>query len=458
VQPPTGCLATKRDVQAEPPVNPCVVCKAAVDACVRKCGEGEECDLTCKCNLKGSNPLCAECGSVHCGIDGNDAALQDNLKSDETTTPLEPSTASVRDIAALWPPVENISCDRDIAACKKNCANPHACDNTYNCYHKRHNKKCRAWGGAIPCDCGHTCPRFEPIERRFATPEDNHPLTEQDLSTAPEIAPAMPPPLGLCGLCQASINACKNKCTVLGTCDDTCNCYAQLHNLNCNKNCKLPKCDCGHCCPRLEPLQRRLDTDVAVPDRPKADSTPTVQDYPIASEIAVAMPIPMSNQCASCIWSINACSKKCANPGACDDVCNCYAQLHNRNCWNPKNCGLRKCNCGHTCPRLQPLQRRLANGAVPDLTDAPDALSTDKAVDVPSVDDDSEVQFGITPAMPFTPGTTCLKAISKCKAACANPPACDNTCNCYYKGSRDCKSVKLPECKCGHTCPNPPWH
>jgi hypothetical protein len=106
------------------------------------------------------------------------------------------------------------------------------------------------------------------------------------------------------------------------------------------------------------------------------------------------------------------------------------------------------------------VQRRLAIGAESDLPDASDALSVDKdeAADSPSKGDDSKVQSGITPAMPFAPGTTCLKALNKCKAACANPPACDDTCNHYYRESRDCNSVKIVECKCGHTCPNPPWH
>jgi hypothetical protein len=241
-------------------------------------------------------------------------------------------------------------------------------------------------------------------------------------------------PLQHCYYCMGTIWSCLRECTNPGTCDDTCNCFALKVNSKMCNGCDIA-CNCGHTCPRSEFFQ---------PD----------PDGSAKRDIQAGPPV---NPCVLCQYSINACKKKCANSGACDDTCNCYAQIHNRNC---KNCKLPRCSCGHTCPRLESLQRRLAIGARSDLPNAPDALSVDKdeAADIPLEDDGSKVQSGITPAMPFTPGTTCLKALNKCKAACANPPACDDTCNCYYRGSRDCKSVRIPECKCGHTCPNPPWH
>jgi hypothetical protein len=361
VQPPTECPATKCDVQDQPSINPCVVYKTAVDSCIRECGGGEECELSCKCNLKGSNPLCAECGSVDCGIDANDTADQARFKADQSTT-------------------------------------------------------------------------------------------HQDTRTTEVARAVLPPPMNpSCGFCLNSIEKCQKSCLNPGTCDDACNCYAQLHNRDC-KRCKLPACNCGHTCPRLEPFQRRLAAS-------KAHQSTTYEDTPSTEVARAVIRTPPINPCVLCQSSINLCMKKCANPGACDDTCNCYAQRHNRNC---KGCTLPSCNCGQTCPRLGLLQQQLAIGAVSHFSDDSDALSIrqenslkigSELLPPPSTE---EVQSGIV--VPVSPGNTCLKALNKCKAACANPGACDDTCNCYYRGARDCKDVKIPECKCGHTCPTPPWH
>jgi hypothetical protein len=448
VQPPTECPATKRDVQDQLSINPCVVCKAAVDSCIRECGGGEKCELSCKCNLKGLNPLCAECGSVDCGIDANDTADQARFKADQSTTHQDTRTTEVA--RAVLPPPMNPSCGfclNSIEKCQKSCLNPGTCDDTCNCYAQLHNRDCKRC--KLPaCNCGHTCPRLEPFQRRLAASEANH--SDTPTTEVTRAARGVPPP-NPCVLCQFSINSCKKQCANPGASDDTCNCYAQLHNRNC-KGCKLPWCNCGHTCPRLEPIQRGLAA-------PEADQSTTYQDTPATGVARAVTRTPPINPCVLCQSSINLCMKKCANPGACDDTCNCYAQRHNRNC---KGCTLPSCNCDQTCPRLGLLEQQLAIGAVSHLSDVSDALSIrqEKSLKIgsgllppPSTE---EIQSGIV--VPVSPGNTCLKALDKCKAACANPGACDDTCNCYYRGARDCKDVKIPECECGHTCPTLPWH
>jgi hypothetical protein len=476
VQPPTECPATKCDVQDQPSINPCVVCKTAVDSCIRECGGGEECELSCKCNLKGSNPLCAECGSVDCGIDANDTADQARFKADQSTTHQDTRTTEVA--RAVLPPPMNPSCGfclNSIEKCQKSCLNPGTCDDTCNCYAQLHNRDCKRC--KLPaCNCGHTCPRLEPFQRRLAASEAHQSTTYQDTpSTEVTRAVIRTPPINPCVLCQSSINLCMEKCANPGACDDTCNCYAQLHNRNC-KGCKLPSCHRGQTCPRLELIERQLaiGSVPSVPDVSDALSirqedslnkieqpTTLQQESSNSYEVAIAGPW----ECILCRYAIGLCYGQCSNPGTCDDTCNCYARLHNGNC---KGCSdMPSCNCGHTCPRLELLQRRLAIGAVPRLSDVSDTLpidndatadaqTTDGTEDSSSMDDGSEVQSGIV--VPISPGNTCLKALNKCKAACANPGACDDPCNCYYRGARDCKDVKIPECKCGHTCPTPPWH
>jgi hypothetical protein len=402
---------------------------------MRDCGGVEGCQLSCNCSLKGSNPLCAECGSVHCGIDGhdgtdvdsNDGAVQCRSMMSQLDNDTDPSTAF------LPPPCFNSPCHRclrSIYDCRDQCTMAKSCADSCNCYQKLHNPDCKGCE-PLKCTCGHTCSRLNPKQRRLVVGEVSNDV--EDLDTWPvdddnaAIGHELLPPPSPCVWCQVSIRECEKTCSNPGQCGDYCRCSISLHDKRCI-GCKIP-CNCGHTCPRPNPKQRRLVV---------GEVTKAVGDFgtePLDDNVAV---VGVPNPCVVCRTGISSCKKKCNSDHACEDRCDCYYKLHTPNC---KDCSI-PCNCGNDCPRLA-----LRDGIAQPIDSTEDASSTDEG---------SEVQFGI--GVPVSPGSTCLKALNKCKAACGTPGACDDTCNCYYKGARDCKDVKLPECKCGHTCPTPPWH
>jgi hypothetical protein len=187
-----------------------------------------------------------------------------------------------------------------------------------------------------------------------------------------------------CFKCADIIHACERKCATRGACRQPCLCFYR----NIKKCHKCPvNCNCVHVCPRwsfdiLSDEQRQLDNGSEIDDesltispREAVDSSQAVdppdatydslvddqsgisEEHNAAHGIA-GVPIPFE-PCVYCSYSINACKKMCATPGACDQVCVCYNDSHNRNC---ARCSL-LCNREHIGPRvsLSLAQRRFDN-------------------------------------------------------------------------------------------------
>ncbi|KAF1911525.1 hypothetical protein BDU57DRAFT_92266 [Ampelomyces quisqualis] len=498
---------------AHAPPSQCYLnCHLPWEKCKKECGGTEKCGHLCNCQLF-SDPE-QTCRACSCVEGPNNCKLEGVKQLHETA--VQARAEGNDDVQTTWLPTSCNDCQLARDTCKQNCATAGACDDACDRYHKLKKLDCKDC--KIPCVCGNTCPRFEPLQRRMVVDEatmvdEAHPgsivsnRAEADVQTA-GVAP-LPVP---CILCLAARNMCKQRCATPGACDDACDCSNKFNNRNC-KDCKIP-CGCGHTCPRLEPLQSRIVIDEAT-DKSTHESRSNSSEQPDPGAIkgpdtALSVPSPIGG-CVQCALSIGNCQNKCATPGACDDACNCYF-LKSKAC---KKCGI-PCDCGHTCPRLALVQRReitelpstediqhsetvpstgaagipnpcvvcrtgiqacknKCNGdskcenncdcshknftpqckecSIPcnSLVPRQDGPSDAKGEDVTSTtNNEAPEQFGEF----LPPLDDCMRFAWDCKKACPTPRACDDACNCYYRRKPMCHQWghKLP-CDCGHTCP-----
>jgi hypothetical protein len=138
----------------------------------------------------------------------------------------------------------------------------------------------------------------------------------------------------------------------------------------------------------------------------------------------VAIP-PPSNPCVECQFAINSCTKKCVNPGACNDACNCY-HGGKRKC---QECDI-PCHCGHTCPRLAAMQRRVGVDLIDD--------------DVQDTINETSVELG-SAGVP-NPCVVCATGIKSCKNKCNGNHDCEASCDCDFKKRLQCKECKDINC------------
>jgi hypothetical protein len=364
--------------------------------------------------------------------------------------------------------------------CKAGCVNPGACDDACRCYHKKENKYCRGCVLDQPCKCGHACPRLTSIQRRTNVDLIGDLATRSDKDT--ELFP--PPPS--CIACVIAINYCKGHCKGDSACIDACHCTHGTNNYNCLQ-CAIP-------CKSPAPIQRSTGIDPVggnfqdTVDGSSSNSV-TKDDEHIEHESSLdsAGVGPPLNPCVQCQYSVNYCKNKCTTSGACDDTCNCYHRLNNRNCLG---CKL-PCNCGHACPIMPPTTRRRVGVDLigKDSQDSVDEASIEfESAGVPNpcvvcatgikscknkcngnhdceVDCDCDFKKRLQckdckdiscPRLMtrqiLPPISDCMWLIDNCKHECPTPGACDDSCNCYYKGDSRCKGYNI-DCKCGRSCP-----
>lgn len=168
-----------------------------------------------------------------------------------------------------------------------------------------------------------------------------------------------------------------------------------------------------------------------------------------------ARPAPPINSCGLCTMAINACTKQCKTPGACDDACNCHQKVKNPHC---STCSI-KCNCGHNCP-TQDMKLRRDDELLEDgqLESDSNADVETKENDTVVKDNDSAVSTGDgggPPTGPLFPlpnpqHKACTEVLNYCLGQCNKPGLCDDACYCHIQ--KVC-GMKTP-CKCsGHVCP-----
>jgi hypothetical protein len=266
------------------------------------------------------------------------------------------------------------------------------------------------------------------------------------------------PPLNPCVQCQYSVNYCKNKCTASGACDDTCNCYHRLNNRNC-LGCKLP-CNCGHACPIMPPTtRRRVGGDLI-----GKDSQDSVDKASIEFESA-----GVPNPCVVCTTGIKSCKNKCNGNHDCEVDCDCdfKKRLQCKDC--------KDINCPRVFART-PEDTADEPSIESDLAGVPNPcvvcatgikscknkcngnndckVSCDcdfkKRLQCKDCKDISCPRLMTRQILP--PISDCMWLIDNCKHECPTPGACDDSCNCYYKGDSRCKGYNI-DCKCGRSCP-----
>jgi hypothetical protein len=271
---------------------------------------------------------------------------------------VEATVKARRSYASPMEPVTNIEarvpnpcvlCEAAIKSCKNKC-NDDACTDACHYFHKQHNANCR--------ECGISC---DSLEERNVEDSKETDVYSRFISRWVNL---------WCFPCIDDIHACQKQCGTPGDCHDVCICYNALHDGECRKwGCKLPR-SCAHNCPQFAELsdsQRQLahrsrdgdesltiDSPEAMEEAPIDDLTRAEEQHSAASGFVAA---PPQNPCVVCKFSVNACKKKCATRGACDQACICYNNSHNSNC---ADCSL-PCQCEHICPRvtLSLAQRRV---------------------------------------------------------------------------------------------------
>jgi hypothetical protein len=396
------------NIEAQVP-NPCVVCETANKSCKNKCKD-DACRDACNCYQKQHNANCKDCG-IHCN-----SIKERGVESTVTSGSGDDDPKGNN----CWPCIGDLlSCKRncDTQPCKDGCE----CYNHYHnpscagCDVGCASSKQRRFD--VPSQQNDVSATVDlPLDMegslidksKETAGRSDASLTIDRLETNNQSPVIEPPqavdgasfegskdveifsPLGSrslelhCFKCADIIHACERKCATRGACRQPCLCFYR----NIKKCHKCPvNCNCVHVCPRwsfdiLSDEQRQLDNGSEIDDesltispREAVDSSQAVdppdatydslvddqsgisEEHNAAHGIA-GVPIPFE-PCVYCSYSINACKKMCATPGACDQVCVCYNDSHNRNC---ARCSL-LCNREHIGPRvsLSLAQRRFDN-------------------------------------------------------------------------------------------------
>lgn len=236
-------------VEIPVPPRPCDICQFAINRCIGGCESDPNnplrpfpgaCKNACNCYYKSTNS-CKEC-KIPCKSQKADDSLTPVERRQEPEANINAEAVSDADdklnTAISPPPIPNppcLQCTSARGSCKKACATRGACDDTCDCWHKKHNKNCKDCN-RISCDCGHTCPRLSALQRRtsvHAATADVHDTNNQDAqSEATELVP------NPCVVCRTGIMACKNYCKGDCECENACDCYFKSHTPNC-KECDI---------------------------------------------------------------------------------------------------------------------------------------------------------------------------------------------------------------------------
>ncbi|KAF2831690.1 hypothetical protein CC86DRAFT_367002 [Ophiobolus disseminans] len=154
------------------PINSCLICHAAINTCVGKCGGSRSCQKDCRCDLKVDNAMCTICESITCRPAPGGANIQDRSEDIEATKAAQDTGTSSGSVDKRVPPSINqcAMCIYSINTCKKKCATPDNCDDACRCWNAMHNRMCSAC--KIPCSCGHSCPRLARRQRHIFSTAD----------------------------------------------------------------------------------------------------------------------------------------------------------------------------------------------------------------------------------------------------------------------------------------------